>query len=512
MKINQIISDFSTVNPNIIALIQDGEELTYRQLEQRSNQVANGLLLMGVKHGDRIALIAENSIDQVLVYIAASKLGAVTVPLNYRLSPSELGYIIQDALAKVVMVLDEQFMQAIAECHYEGGFNPHILSVGDDIAPSWQNWNIWLDAQCDEPVDVEAEELDPVIQLYTSGTTGNPKGAVLSHKNFIFLSHVGDEERSDELGIMSLITAPLFHIGGGGSLMIALLTGGTVVLQRAFDPFKFVEAIEKYNLKNVFMVPAMIHAVLTMVPNCKERDFSNLERITYGASPITEELLRQAMDVFGCEFCQAYGMTETCGVTSLLTPEDHQLALAGRPELLTSCGRAVDKIDMDIVDSDGNAVALGEIGEIIVRSPSIMSGYWNLDSETKKTIRKGWLHTGDSGYRDEDGYYYLRDRIKDMVISGGENIYPLEVERVLVRHEAIADVAVIGIADEKYGEALLAVCVLAQGKKLTDDEMINHCINDLAGYKIPRKLQCVDVLPRNASGKILKKDLRKIYG
>ena len=512
MKVNQVISGIVAASPDIVALIQDGEELTYAALEHRSNQIANGLASLGVGFGDRVALIAENTIDQALVYVAASKLGAVTVPLNYRLSPPELAYIIQDAKAKVVMVLDAQFIAAISDCEYSNVFNPHFLSVGGGFSAQWRAWLPWVEQQSSEPIDIQASESDPVIQLYTSGTTGNPKGAVLIHKNFIFLSEVGSEERGETIGITSLITAPLFHIGGGGSLMIALLTGMTVVLQRAFDPLKFVEAIEQYGLKNVFMVPAMINAVLTMVPNCRERDFSNLERITYGASPITEALLREAMEVFGCEFCQAYGMTETCGVTALLTPEDHVLALSGRPELLTSCGRAVDSIDMDVVDGDGNSVAPGEIGEIIIRSPSIMSGYWNLDDETQKTIRGGWLHTGDSGYRDSDGYYYLRDRIKDMVISGGENIYPLEVERVLVRHAAILDVAVIGIPDEKYGEALLAVCVLVEGASLTTKEVVEHCRDHLAGFKIPRELAFMDILPRNASGKILKKDLRKLYG
>lgn len=512
MKVNHIISGFSVTNPNITALIQDGERITYGALEHRSNQIANGLGSLGVGFGDRVALIAENTIDQALVYVAASKLGAVTVPLNYRLAPPELAYIIQDAKAKVVMVLDEQFIPAINDCEFCDDFNPHFLSIGDGFPAQWRAWLQWVEQQSCSPIDAEASESDPVIQLYTSGTTGNPKGAVLTHKNFIFLSQVGAEERGETVGITTLITAPMFHIGGGGSLMIALLIGGTVVLQRAFDPFKFVEAIEEYGLKNVFMVPAMINAVLTMVPNCKERDFSNLERITYGASPITEALLREAMEVFGCEFCQAYGMTETCGVTSLLSPEDHVLALSGRPELLTSCGRAVDSIDMDVVDEDGKSVAHGVIGEIVVRSPSIMSGYWNLEDETRKAMRGGWLHTGDSGYRDADGYYYLRDRINDMVISGGENIYPLEVERVLVRHDAIIDLAVIGVPDEKYGEALLAACVLAEGKTLTIEEVIEHCRDNLAGYKIPRQLEFMDVLPRNASGKILKKDLRKIFG
>ena len=512
LKINQIIKKYADEAPQIVALIQADDQVTYAELDMLSNQIANGLTALGVRSGDRIALISENSIDQALVYVAASKIGAVTVPLNYRLSPSELGYIIQDSEAKALMVLDEKFIPVIEAIKYSGDFTPKTLSVGEAFPATWKAWNSWVAAQSSAAIDVEADGNDPVIQLYTSGTTGNPKGAVLSHNNFIFISQVGAQDRGETLGVSSLITAPMFHIGGGGSLVIAMLTGGTAILQSVFDPIQFVNAIEKYGLKNVFMVPAMIQAVLTVVPNCRERDFSNLERITYGASPISEKLLREAMEVFGCEFCQAYGMTETCGVISLLSPEDHLLALEGRAELLTSCGRAVDGVEMNVVDEEGNSVPLGELGEIVARSPSNMSGYWHLGDETKKTVRNGWLHTGDAGYRDADGYYYLRDRIKDMVISGGENIYPLEVERILNRHEAIADLAVIGIADETYGEALLAVCVLVQGKTLSVDEMIEHCRDHLAGFKIPRRIEFMDILPRNASGKILKKDLRAAFG
>ena len=513
MKLDQIVHGYSVEVPELVALIHGQEEVTYAELDKRANQIANGFAALGVGHGDRVCLIAENSITHALVFVAASKLGAITVPLNYRLTSPELSYIIQDAEAKVVMVLDEQFIPVINGINFADDSKPAFLSVGEGLPASWLSWDGWASTQSNEPVDSAGEENDPVIQLYTSGTTGNPKGAVLSHTNFNFISHVGDEDGEPRpKGQVSLVIAPMFHIGGSGSLMISLLSAGTMVIQSAFDPVKFVDAIEQYGLKNVFMVPAMIQAVLTAVPDCRERDFSNLEQITYGASPISESLLREAMEVFGCDFCQAYGMTETCGVISLLMPEDHQLALEGRPELLTSCGRAVDGVEMAIVDENGTSLPPGELGEIVVRSPSNMSGYWHLSDATRNTIVDGWMHTGDAGFCDEDGYYYLRDRIKDMVISGGENIYPLEVERVLGRLEAIAEVAVIGVADITYGEALFAVCVLRQGKSLTVDEIIEHCRDDLAGYKIPRQMAIIEALPRNASGKVLKKELRKIYG
>jgi acyl-CoA synthetase (AMP-forming)/AMP-acid ligase II len=261
---------------------------------------------------------------------------------------------------------------------------------------------------------------------------------------------------------------------------------------------------------SVFMVPAMIMAVL-QIPDIEKRDFSGLKQIFYGASPISEAVLRRAMEVFGVDFIQMYGMTETGGTVVNLTVEDHQRALAGKPELLLSCGRPSVGVEVRIMDFDGNECPTGEVGEIWIKSDTNMLGYYNLPEATASSLTDGWVHSGDAGYMDEEGYIYLKDRIKDMVVSGGENIYPVEVENAIAHHEAVADVAVIGVPDEKYGEALLAFVVLKEGASLTVEEMIEFCRERIAGYKIPRKLEIIGEMPRNPSGKILKKELRKPY-
>ena len=259
------------------------------------------------------------------------------------------------------------------------------------------------------------------------------------------------------------------------------------------------------------MVPAMIQAILTTVPAVRSRDFSSLKQILYGASPISPSLLQEAMEVFGCDFYQTYGMTETTGGVVFLTADDHQRAVAGEPELLQSCGRINFGGEVKIVNTDGQPLAAGETGEITIRSPLVTAGYWKREAETNKALKDGWIHSGDAGFIDENGYIFIRDRIKDMVVSGGENIYPVEVEKVLSGHPDILEAAVIGIPDETYGEALLAVCVPREGRQLDINSLIEFCHGKIAGYKIPRTMVVTEALPRNPSGKILKTVLRKPY-
>jgi acyl-CoA synthetase (AMP-forming)/AMP-acid ligase II len=270
---------------------------------------------------------------------------------------------------------------------------------------------------------------------------------------------------------------------------------------------RLIDDIEQYPVDSVFMVPAMIMMVL-QIPDIEQRDFSKLRQIFYGASPISETVLRKALAVFQCDFVQMYGMTETTGTVVNLSPEDHRKALDGRPELLRSCGRPSIGGAAKVVDSNGNEQPPGEVGEIWLKSETNMLGYYNLPEATTANLTDGWVHTGDAGYMDQEGYLYLKDRIKDMVVSGGENIYPVEVENAIATHNAVVDVAVIGIPDDKYGEALLAFVVTKADMTLTLEELVESCRDKIAGYKIPRQLEIIDELPRNPSGKILKKVLR----
>jgi len=495
--------------PGSPCLTQDGRTVSYGEANQRANRLANGLLALGVGRGQRVAILGQNSLEHMLLVLAASKIGAVCVSLNYRLAPAELAYILADSDARVLVALDDSLLETVDALRSGLGPDVALLTRGQ---PDSVDWDSWLVRQPDQRPAVAVDAEDALLQLYTSGTTGNPKGVVITHRNVLSVCEMNTImlARRPSAGMANVICAPLFHIGGMASVIIALYGGLGIILHRAFDPATVVDDIERYPVNSIFMVPAMIMAVLAL-PGIEQRDFSRLQQVTYGASPISEVVLRRAMAVFGADFIQMYGMTETTGTVVNLSPADHALALAGRPELLRSCGRPSVGVAMKIVDPEGRELAPGEVGEIWIRSDTNLQSYYNLPEETAKNLTDGWVHTGDAGYVDEEGYLYLKDRIKDMVVSGGENIYPVEVENVIAHHEAVADVAVIGVPDEKYGEALLAFVVLKDGAALGRDELVEFCRGKIAGYKIPRRLEIIDQMPRNPSGKILKKELRKPY-
>jgi long-chain acyl-CoA synthetase len=300
---------------------------------------------------------------------------------------------------------------------------------------------------------------------------------------------------------------PLFHIGGSGWALVGFYRGVETVLMRDPDPTAILRLIPEYRITKAFMVPALL-LFLMQVPLCKTTDFSSLELIVYGASPAPIDLVRNALKTFGCDLAQVYGLTETTGAITYLPPEDHD---ENNAERLKSCGKAMTGIEIRAVDADGNDVGVGDVGEIITRSPQNMLGYWNQPEATRRAIRGEWFHTGDAGYLDADGYIYIYDRVKDMIISGGENIYPAEVESALFSHPAVADVAVIGIPDERWGEAVKAMVVRKPGTNVTADELIGFARERIAHFKAPRSIDFVETLPRTPTGKILKRELRKPF-
>jgi fatty-acyl-CoA synthase len=287
--------------------------------------------------------------------------------------------------------------------------------------------------------------------------------------------------------------------------------GGSMWIEEDFHPLHAVRAMSEERIGRALLVPAMIQACLVMVPDVAQRKYDALRYIVYGASPISEATLRQAMEVFGCEFLQGYGMTETTAAVTYLLPSDHHRALRDKPELLLSAGRAMVGTEVRVVDANDQDVPLGEVGEVIARGPQMMRGYWNLEEASREALRGGWMHTGDAGRMDAEGYLYISDRVKDMIVSGGENVYPREVEEVLFQHAAIADVAVIGVPDEKWGETVKAIVVVRDGAAVSAEEVLAHCHGKLAGYKRPRSVDFVAALPRNPSGKVLKRELREPY-
>ena len=511
MLVHQLIQFFARSFSDELMISEEGRRFSFLSGSSYINRICHLLLARGLSAGDRVAILGENSADHILLFFAASQLGIVMVPLNFRLAVDELEYITRDAGATLLVVTDPESLEKADKLaiRIEG------MEIFANFESTSGHWNDALDSCVDTPC-VSPESLatdNAVLQLYTSGTTGRPKGVVLTHKNLLSLSLQNSAGLVNKPGVgtRELIIAPLFHIGGLGTAIVALLAGGGVVLHRVFDPVAVADALENQGITAVFMVPLMIQALIHGVADINQRDFSQLKRITYGAAPISESLLSEAILVFECEFVQYFGQTETCGGVLSLAWPDHQKALAGRPELLRSCGRSMAGVDLKVCDEDGIELLDGETGEFVVRSDTNMNSYWKLPQETGKTLKDGWIHTGDAGYVDEGGYAFLRDRIKDMVVSGGENIYPVEVEAVLSGHPSILEVAVIGIPDEKFGEALLAVVAVKPDTSLTRDELVEFSRDKISGFKIPRPVKIVDALPRNASGKVLKTVLREPY-
>jgi len=494
------------IRPGRVALIFEDETLTYGALDHRANQVANGLLAAGLKPAARVAQLSKNAPNYFELLYGATKSRTVLVPVNFRLAPPEIAFVINDAKAEILFV-GRDFYAVIEGIRGELNTVRQIVALDGGHA-DWPDYAAWRDGQnaIDPKLPVQAS--DVAVQMYTSGTTGHPKGAQLTHHNFMALL----PRALQEWGLWSdddvvLVCMPLFHIAGGGWGLVGLFCGVPNLITRDIDPAAILAAIPKYRITKALFVPAVI-LFLLQTPGCAETDFSSLDLIAYGASPIPLDLLKRAIATFNCGFVQLYGLTETTGGITYLPPEDHGEHAGQR---MKSCGKPMPGVEIEIRDAEDKALPPGEVGEIVCRSPQIMAGYWNLPEATAKSIRKGWFYTGDAGYLDADGYLYIYDRVKDMIVSGGENIYPAEVESALFGHPAIADVAVIGVPDEKWGEAVKAVVVRKPGVEISAEGLIAFARTRIAGYKVPKSVDFVQALPRNPSGKLLKREIRKPY-
>jgi long-chain acyl-CoA synthetase len=492
--------------PDQIALHFEGERISYDALDRRASQVAQGLLRAGIAPKTRVAVLAKNHPGFFELWFGAAKANVVLVPVNFRLAPPEIAYVVNDARAELLFV-GPDFYDIVEKVAPELAGVRAIIAL-DGKHPAWTGYAAWRDRE--KPVDplLPHRGDDCAIQMYTSGTTGHPKGAQLSHDNLLTLLpgalRTWGLWRDDDV---NLVCMPLFHIGGSGWGLVGLYRGIENVVTRDFDPPAILRLIEERRITKALFVPAMM-LFLLQAPQCRETDFSSLDLIVYGASPAPIDLLRSALKVFGCGLAQVYGLTETTGAITYLPPEDHgEHAI----ERMKSCGKAADGIEIKVVDALGQALPAGEVGEVVCRTPQIMLGYWNLPDASARAIRDGWFHTGDAGYLDKDGYLFIYDRVKDMIISGGENIYPAEVESALFGHPAIADVAVIGVPDAQWGEAVKAIVVKKPGVPVSEKELIDYARQRIAGYKVPRSVDFIDALPRNPTGKILKRELRKPY-
>jgi acyl-CoA synthetase (AMP-forming)/AMP-acid ligase II len=496
----------SISQPEKVAMVFRDRETTYGQLDLRASRVANGIIREGVGPQSRIALLDKNSDCFFEVLFGAAKSNTVLAVVNWRLSPSEMAYIINDSMAEMLFV-GEEFFSHVEQIIAELPRLKKVISLGPSRS-GWDDYEQWRDLQEDSDPRVRVEGSDVAVQLYTSGTTGNPKGAQLTNDNLLALLPVAIREwggwtRDD----VSLVCMPVYHIGGTGWGLVGFYVGGLSAVTREAAPAELLRAIERHRVTKTFFVPALI-LFLLQSPEIRETDLSSLKLILYGASPIPLDLLRSAMRVFTCGFAQVYGLTETTGAFTYLPPEDHT---PQGTERMKSCGKPLGEIQVRIVDGEGNQLPPREVGEIICRSPQVMKGYWNLPDATSSAIRDGWFYTGDAGFLDEDGYLYIHDRIKDMIISGGENIYPAEVESAVFSHPSVADVAVIGVPDDRWGEAVKAIVVKKPGAEVTQEEIIAFARQRIAHYKAPRSVDFIEALPRNPSGKILKRELRKPY-
>ncbi len=520
-----VLADFAShwagKTPDKVAMIAGDRQWTFSEIEGESMQVAHGLRAAGIGPGDRVAFLDRNVPEYFPLLFGGAKLNAVSVAVNWRLAPPEMEFIINNSEAKALFVgaeflshltkmnLTTTKLVVVIDEHVQGEATDETTTETSGAEhPKYAQWVAQNPAEpLADPPEIGPE--DTCYQLYTSGTTGLPKGVEITNRNFTWTMRIGVEGWQLHQNAVNLVAMPLFHIAGSGWGLAGMFSGAQTVIAREVDPAEIVELIQKHSITHALLVPAVLQFILA-VPAAAEADFSSMEAVVYGASPITEQVLVGSMEMFKCDFVQAYGLTETTGGVAQLDPIDHDPA-GGKAHLLRAAGKPWGDVELRIVDTASlKDVAEGEVGEVWVRSAQVMKGYWKNPEATAAAISEdGWFRTGDAGYMN-DGYLFIHDRVKDMIISGGENIYPAEIENALMKHPAIADVAVIGVPDEKWGESVKAIIVKAGGD-LTEADLHSYARENLASYKCPKSVDWVDALPRNPSGKILKTELRAPY-
>jgi long-chain acyl-CoA synthetase len=511
LTLGDIARHHARMRGELTALRFEGRETTFAQLDAHSDQVAKALLAARVEPGDCIAYLGKNSDHYFELVLGAAKAGVIIAPIGWRLSPEEAAYIIDDAQAHLLFVGPE--CMACAETAVAAtGARPPIIAM-EQGAHHHATYEAWRDAQPHGDPGVEVAPEDTALLLYTSGTTGRPKGVMLTSANLLRsrrkLSESAMGWNEWQEGEVNYVAMPVAHIGGTGWGLVGLINGVKNVIARDFNPMEALEAIARERIAKMFMVPAALQFIVRQ-PRAREIDYSSLTHILYGASPMPVDLLRECMDVFGCQFVQQYGMTETTGTVVYLPPQDHDPKGNKR---MRSAGLPMPGVEIAILDAEGNRLPVNQTGEIATRSAANMKGYWCKPDATAACVdAEGWLRTGDAGYLDEDGYLYIQDRIKDMIITGAENVYPAEVENAIHGHADVAEVAVIGVPDDTWGESVKAIVVLKPGASPDAADIIAFARSRIAHYKAPRSVDFrAAPLPRSASGKILRRELREPY-
>lgn len=490
----------SNFRPNKIAIkeISNGRETTYKELNDRSKSLAGWLQKEGVNKGDRVAILAHNCAEVFELEFACGKIGGIELPLNWRLTKPELEYILKDSTPRV-LIYSSEFKEIARKLLQDCDINHSLMIEENNMSSEYESSLL----ENNDFKKIECTHDDLIMLMYTSGTTGNPKGAMITHKmQFFNTVNLGPTARITDKTVQ-LVALPLFHTGGMNCYANPILhNGGQIILLKEFDPGIALDIIgdPNYGVTHFFAVPAP-YQFMMLHPNFETTDFSRIEGAGVGGAPCAEIIIQTWLDK-GVEFWQGWGMTETSPGGIGLPGEDavRKIGSAGKPLLHT---------EVKIVDKKGNKVNPGEVGEILIKGPNITPGYWNNEEATKNSFIDGWLITGDAAQMDEEGFIYIVDRQKDMYISGGENVYPAEVENVLYQLPQIAEAAIIGIPDEKWGESGMAFIVVKNNENLSETKIIDHCLKNLAKFKIPKSIEFIDALPRNGTGKVLKRTLKE---
>ena len=505
----------SSICPDREAIIFEGNRWSFSDLADRSNRLANALAGMGVGQGDKVGMLQVNCNECIEVYFATAKLGATYVPLNFRARAEELEFMINFSEASALF-LGQRYVKMISSMREQIPGMKNLVSVEGPAEGMLDYESVIAEADPEE-VFTDIDDNDTSILMFTAGTTGQPKGVMLTHDNLATYVLNNVSPADPDIEEKNILTVPLYHIAGMQAVLAAVYGGRTLVVQRQFEPSDWMTLVESESVTRAMMVPTMLKQLMEH-EEFPERNLSSLQVITYGAAPMPVEVITKAIEVFpGTRFINAFGQTESASTITMLTPEDH--VIEGSPgeraiklKRLGSIGRALGDTEVKIFDEDGSELPMEEVGEIVARGPRVMKGYWKADEATNSTIRNGWLYTGDMGYMDEAGYIFLSGRAKDIIIRAGENISPEQVEATLHSHPAIDEAAVIGVPDPQWGETVRAIVALKAGAQASESDIIEHCRGQLASFKKPESVIFVDSLPRNPLGKVLKRVLREEYG
>jgi len=510
MYITQGLKEAAQNNGDGVATIDGHRIHTWSQLTDRVARLAGALHSMGLQPNDRVAMLALNSDRYLEYFFATIWAGGIFVPINHRLAPREVADVLTNAEAKI-LVVDDALQPQLASILEHTSVPQHLVFSGDGKPfPDLLNHEVLI-ANNDPAPDAGHGGDDIATLIYTGGTTGKPKGVMLTHKNSVSNALSVLEIMGDGKPITYLHTAPMFHIADSQWNTTTTIVAGTHTFAKKFVPEEMLARISEHQITHIALVPTMIN-MLCHVPDAKSYDVSSLRKINFGGSAISPDVIKEARDLFpNCEFIQGYGQTETSPNISMLLDKynTYHGPFSGK---IQSAGQPMSSMEVRIVDADDNEVPRGTTGEITARGPHVMAGYWNMPEETERALRGGWMHTGDIGYIDEDGFIFVVDRLKDMIITGGENVYSTEVENAIYKLPGIKFCAVIGIPHEKWGEAVHAIITPKDGYTLTAEEIIEHCHEYIAGYKCPKTVEIrTEPMPMSGAGKILKKVLRAPY-